>query len=258
MSNGFNPYGIAGVQQNLLENLLGSEQATRLGKFATGEQMGEMSEEFQRDVISNQKKIDALLNREKGKNVGGLFKFLSTLGGPITSGLVSGGVDMLDMYEQQKHARKQIELAKKLGLDTKWLSTFLGGQARDIASKTETMLDKMKRETNLSGMDFLTKGITSGITGYATGKIGEGIKKAFATPDAFGPLPEGEVRVADGLKGLDLLKPPTADMVDSGFFEKLIKGLKSEDPSRLLEEGGEGQNILQNLLLLISQIGGEK
>ena len=35
-----------------------------------------------------------------------------------------------------------------------------------------------------------------------------------------------------------------------------MKGLGSQDPSTLLEEGGEGQNILKNLLMMLQMGGG--
>ena len=35
-----------------------------------------------------------------------------------------------------------------------------------------------------------------------------------------------------------------------------MKGLGSTDSSKLLEEGGEGSNILKNLLMMLAQQGG--
>ena len=253
MANVYMPYNVAGQQQALLEGLLGSKQAQKQSQFDIGQQKGEMSEEFQKEAIAAQKKQEEILERQRGGKLWEkLLPIASMFGGPIASGVLGGLQGMYGMGKESKFAKARIEEARWAGIDDKWGGTFLGGQARDITGKTETMLDRMEREADVSGMDLLTKGVTSGVKGYAMGKMGEGIK------EAFGPLKE--------MGGGDLLKLVDSGQIDiidimgggkapGGFFEKLMKGL-SQDPSTLLKGEGLGGNMLKNLLLMLQQMGG--
>ena len=250
MANGYNPYGIASTQQGLLESLLGAEQAQKTGIAAVGKQKGKMSEEFQEEMIAAQKEQERLLNKQrKGGFLEKLLPLAGMFMGPAGSGVMSGLTGMYGAKKGSDFAKQQIEKARGAGLSDKWGGTFLGQKQRDISGKTESMLDKMKMQVGLSGGDLLKTGLTEGIKGYAMGKMGEGVGEAFG----------GNLDAAAEQQGYSI--DPTygalnlADL-DKGFFEKLMKGLGSTDSSKLLEEGGEGSNILKNLLMMLAQQGG--
>ena len=252
MANGYNPYNIVGTQQGLLENLLQSEQQKKQSEMAGGVHRGEMGEKFQKEQIAAQKEQERLLQEQR--KPGFLEKLAPMLGlipgvGSIAGATLGGLTGMYRAKQQSKHAQQQIGKARGAGLDSKWGGTFLGGQAREHGAKQDTMFDKMLEQTKISGGDLLKTGLTEGIKGYAMGKMGEGVGEAFG----------GNLDAAAEQQGYSI--DPTygalnlADL-DKGFFEKLMKGLGSTDSSKLLEEGGEGSNILKNLLMMLAQQGG--
>ena len=66
MANGFNPYGMVGTQQNLIDTLLQQDQSQQLQDVGLREQKGEMVEDFEKDVIDAQKnKKKYFLEKEK-------------------------------------------------------------------------------------------------------------------------------------------------------------------------------------------------
>ena len=312
MANGYNPYGIASTQQNLLETLLGSEQAQKIGALALGEQKGEMSEEFQKEQIASQRKQKELLNQKREtKGFGGFLETIAPmLGlipgvGTIAGATLAGLSGMYKAKQQSKFAQQQIEAAKGAGLDAgKWGGTFLGKESGRIAAGNESMLDDMLEATKVSGGDLFKTGLTEGIKGYAMGKIGEGIGKTFEGAKAGDVVVGKEAKLLKGAEkaGIDTQKltetygkavgggegrlfyegldPTKSGDLFSGLSDKLgisqdelfkqLEGLEGketflsslfgegglgQDPSTLLEEGGKGQNVLQNLLMML-QLGG--
>jgi len=239
MANGYMPYNVAGQQQGLLESLMGAKQAQTQSQFGIGQQKGEMMEEFQKEAIAAQKKQEQLLQQKrKGKGLGGfLEKLVPMLGmipgvGSIASATLGGLQGMYTMGKESKFAKEQIEKARGAGLSDEWGGTFLGGQAREMTGKTETMLDKMTREADVSGMDLLTKGLTSGITGFAMGKLGEGIGESFKG------LKSGDVVTGEAAKGLKAVKKSGLDFDKLGGGEAVnidaaSGGIKNIDVSKL-------------------------
>ena len=67
MANGFNPYGMVGTQQNLIDTLLQQDQSQQLQDVGLREQKGEMVEDFEKDVIDAQKKQEEVLSRKRKK-----------------------------------------------------------------------------------------------------------------------------------------------------------------------------------------------
>jgi len=284
MANGYNPYNIVGTQQGLLESLLQSEQSQKTGALALGEHKGEMSEEFQKEQIAAQKEQERLLQQSRKK--GFLEKLLPLAGmfmGPAGSGVMSGLTGMYGAKKGSDFAKQQIEKARGAGISDKWGGTFLGQQQREITSETDTMFDKMKREADISDWDLGLTGLTSGISGYATGKMGEGIGEGIKGVSADREFLEGlDIDKIGGLEDLDKLTDDQfaklAKITGEGDTEKLFElisgpggrkdlnpsylkaifgaGGLGQDPSKLLEEGGEGSNILKNLLMMLAQQGG--
>ena len=179
-----NPYQLAGVQRNLLSSLVESEQSKKEQEAALGRHKGEMSEEFQKEVIEAQQKAEAALSKKRKKkgllgafeSVSGLLGLIPGIGAlPILSSTLGALGGMSAMYGQGRHAKKQAEIARQAmqlpGME-KWEGTFLGSKARDIEAESKSKFDEIARQSEMSMGDILTKGLTSGIASFATGKIG--------------------------------------------------------------------------------------
>ena len=294
MANVYNPYGIATTEQGLLENLLASDQAKTKGALATDEKKGKMKKDFQEEYQASQKEQERLLQKRRKKKlwekllpVAGMFL------GPLASGIIGGLQGMYTARQDQKFRRGHISGARAAGLQDKWDNTFLGNQAMEIKGESDTMLDELRRKTSLSGLDFTKTGILGGIEGWTSGKLGdgikEGIKAAKVAPklkdvdlseivvDDSGNLVSGSTdeqiaALGKGQKfgGTSVFKNKTADYtreelmrIQNVLGDSKMPGLKAvfgemglgKDPTTLLEEGGEGSNVLKNLLLLLSQQG---
>ena len=273
MANGYNPYGIASTQQGLLESLLGTEQAEKTGATALGKQKGEMGEEFQEEMIASQKEQERLLNKQrKGGFLEKLLPLAGMFMGPLGSAITSGLSGMYGAKKGSDFAKGQIELARGAGLSDKWGKTFLGKDARTVTGETESMLDKMKMQADLSGGDLLKTGLASGISGYAMGKTGEGIMEGIggAKLSKTPGIQEMDIAELDKLgagkkflgvgKGFgDYTSEELGKLIsqDAPYLKAIFgqSGL-GKDPTTLLEEGGEGSSVLQNLLMMLQLTGG--
>ena len=272
MANGYNPYGVASTQQNLLETLLGSEQAQKTGALALGEHKGEMSEEFQKEMIAAQKEQERLLQQQrKKKGLGGLLETVAPMLGLIpgvgtVGGAVLGGLSgMYGASKQSKHAQEQIAKARAAMLDKgKWGGTFLGKDARTVTAESESMLDEMLSKTKLSTGDLLKTGLAEGMKGYAMGEIGEGIGEAFSSSPIEAKMLDAPKDFKIGehtFKGMETIDWDALNMLESeqgGFLKKLFSGLGETDLTKLFESGTGTGNAFQNLLMLLSQATGDE
>ena len=274
MANGYNPYGIASTQQGLLESLLGTEQAEKTGVTALGKQKGEMGEEFQEEMIAAQKEQERLLNKQrKGGFLEKLLPLAGMFMGPLGSAITSGLTGMYGAKKGSDFLKGQIESARGAGLSDKWGKTFLGKDARTVTGETESMLDEMKMQAGLSTGDLLKTGLTSGITGYAMGKTGEGIMEGIGgaklakTPGIqemditeLDKLGAGKKFLGVGKEygdytGAELQKLLTskAPVLDAIFGA----GGLGKNPTTLLKEGGAGANTISQILMILKEMGAE-
>ena len=293
MANGYNPYGIANIQQDLLENLLTSEQAIQTGQTAISKQTGELTESFEKDLIAEEKRQKDLLDKKRKKSpLEKLMPLVSLATGafglsPIVGGVLSGltGAYKLDK-DRKDYLDKASVLASGTDLGNKWGKTFLGSTARQSQKGTDDIIDQLKKSaSSISNMDFLTTGLLEGIQGFTTGQMGANIGDAFTagklskdlTEDQIAALGEEGVTLddlqskavdwkrlfegydRDQLQNLLDLQSKGFDFGELGAAKtpilKSIFGKRAlgKSPSTLLEEGGEGQNILKNLLMLLTQ-----
>ena len=279
MANGYNPYSTATTQQALLESLLGAQQSSRMSDVAIGTHKSKLLDRFQRESIAAQKEQERILNRSRGSNI--LDKVISGVagyfGGPLAGGIASGLTGMLTASDQSKFEREKIEKARDAGLGSGWEGTFLGKQARDISTETDTILDKMKADTKLSGLDLLTTGVTEGIKGFSMGKLTEGIKESIDTAKLAKGLTKEQIE-ALGVKDVtadtlikdklfkdkftedeltNLIKSGTKfTEADAPILKALFEGF-GQDPSTLLggdKDSDKKGNILKNLLMFLGGI----
>ena len=243
------------------ENIWQAEQARKMQEFELAQQKGELESEFKDDIISSQRETERILQKQKkGNFFDKMLPIASMFGGPLTSSIVGGLHEMYKTKEQSKHALAQIDKAGDAGIDMeKWGNIYLKNQAKDVKGARDLQLDSLKRDAQVSGMDLLGTGLAGGMSGYAMGKIGEGITGAFkgADLDALnmpGPLPEGV-----GRQGFPFLEPFNIDpstFQDKGFIEKLMEGLGGTDLSTIIGEDKMPQ--FQNLLMILKQMQGDK
>ena len=275
MANGFNPYGIATTQQNLVDNLLTAQQSKQLGESETKKQTGEMTEDFERELIAEQKRQQEILNKKRKKGwLEKLMPAISFFAGPLAGGILSGLTGMVGLGKEKKHLLSQASALGGGNLGGKWGKTFLGSSARTAQAETDSLVDQIQGAAkDISDMDFLTTGIAEGIKGYSAGKTGANVMDAIGTGELAKGLTEdqitklGESKITDvaELAKSDLFKGVTEDQLTElmksnlvGADAPILKAIFGEQglgkaPSTLLKDGGEGQNILKNLLMLLSQ-----
>ena len=258
MANGFNPYGMVGTQQNLMDTLLQQDQSRQLQDVGLREQKGEMLEDFEKDVIDAQKKQEEILSRKRKKGwLEKLMPVVSLFAGPLAGGILSGLTGIVGLGKEKKHLKSQIGNLKGMpGFESKYGGTFLGSGARETQSEMDSLVTGMEQSYKDIGFDdFLMTGLTEGIKGYGTGKLGtsvkEGLGKAFGTPVA--PMKEA---VGNKLATVDWEALDKLQGDQGGFFEKLFTGLGEglgTDPGTLLKDN-KGQDILKNILMMYSQM----
>ena len=287
----YNPYNVAASGQNLLETLLGADQAKLKGQSAVGEHKGEMIEEYQDESIAAQKTQEELMSKgRKGKWWEKVLPIAGMFMGPMGSAILGGLQGMYTAKQQSKHALGQIGAARGAGVDVgKWGNTFLGSGARETKAASDLMFDSLTRDAQVSDMGLLKSGLTSGITSYAMGKMGEGVMEGVKGGQLAKSAPK--------LEGAELLKAPTkAEMtafgpksfteskglpLDFGKGEKflgvgkgygdyssqeleklfsskapILEGIfggggLGKDMSQLLEQGGTGQNSMASILAML-------
>ena len=232
-----NPYQLAGVQSNLLSSLMESEQSKKEQEAALGMQKGKMGEKFQKELIAAQQEAEAELSKKRKKkgfsgfleSIVPLLGFIPGVGTGLSAGLGALG-GMFSMKEQSEHAQKQTEAARqamKLPGMSKWKDTFLGQRARDVEAESKRKFDEMARAAEVSTGDLFKKGLTSGISSYAMGKVGEKIGGAIEGAKADVLLPASEV----SKKGLEKLQGLEATL-ESGLIGPQIPGVE-----KIVKEG---------------------
>jgi hypothetical protein len=261
MANGFNPYGMVGTQQNLIDTLLQQDQSQQLQDVGLREQKGEMVEDFEKDVIDAQKKQEEVLSRKRKKGwLEKLMPVVSLFAGPLAGGILSGLTGIVGLGKEKKHLKSQIGNLKGMpGFESKYGGTFLGSGARETQSEMDSLVTGMEQSYKDIGFDdFLMTGLTEGIKGYGTGKLGtsvkQGLGKSFAAQPSEGDLVKDIL--GDGKLGADITDIVKLQDTDPGFFKKLFTGLGEglgTDPGILLKDN-KGQDILKNILMMYSQM----
>ena len=253
MANGYNPYTTSNVNLSLLDEIMGQQQTGKKLGTEIGIHKSKMRDELEAEVEAAQREQERILAKKRKKNLleSIIPGIASLFGGPLAGGIASGLTGMLAMGDEQKHAKKQIDLARDAGIDKTWEDTFLKSEARDISTQTDTVLDEMEDATKLSGLDYLTKGLTEGVIGYGAGKVGQNVKDAFSLKGLEGEKLIGLAESGD-IDITDVVKGKIAPDWNEGFFKKLKKGL-SVDPSTLFSGKGGDKDLLQNLLMLLQK-----
>ena len=254
MSNGYNAYSIASGLVDSTENIWQAEQARKMQEFELAQQKGELESEFKEDIISSQRERERILQQQKkGSFFDKVLPLAGMFAGPVGSAVIGGLHGMYKTKEQSKHALAQIDKAGDAGIDMeKWGNIYLGNQARDIKGARDLQLDSLKRDAQVSGMDLLGTGLAGGMSGYAMGKIGEGVK------EAFGPLKEmggGDLLDLAGSGQIDITDIVGGGKAPGGFIEKLMEGLGGTDLSTMIGEDKMPQ--FQNLLMILKQMQGD-
>ena len=183
------PYRVAQTQSALLDSLLGGDQKTSKARLETKAQKGRLSEEFDRELIEAEKAAEKELKKKRKKKWWEkIAPVLSLFTGPIGAGVISGLTGMYGASKGESHARKQIRAAKVASkMDPRWKKNFLSKPMREQEETKRKAFDEMLDSINLSGMDILTTGITSGLQGYGMGKIAQGIGDAWKGASAVTP-----------------------------------------------------------------------
>ena len=232
MANGYNPYAAAQGQTDLLENLLLASNIEKKSDESLAKQKKEMTDEFEQDLTDAQLKQERALQKEKKKNpfrtllkVGSMF--LPGIGPVISNALLS----MEKLKSESDFAKGQIDKARKYGLDTsKYEGTFLGSGAIKQKKQSDSLLDSLREDAKVSGIDMLGAAAKGAFEGYQMGKIGQSLTAPAGTP----------INITDGSK-----------IMDSSFLEGFnvsdITKAIGEGSSTVTPELGFFENILKNL-----------
>ena len=258
-----------------------------------------MIEEYQDESIAAQKTQEELMSKgRKGKWWEKVLPLAGMFMGPMGSAILGGLQGMYTAKQQSKHALGQIGAARGAGVDVgKWGNTFLGSGARETKAASDSMFDSLTRDAQVSDMGLLKSGLTSGISSYAMGKMGEGIKGGIKGVSAdkellaaakktgldttnmldtgglsvdttYGHMGDlstvdaealaklnmdfgkgmGNANAMDTLKKLSGLQAGGGDSYLSAIFGE--KGM-GQDMSKLLKEGGTGQNSMASILAML-------
>jgi hypothetical protein len=116
MSNGVNPYGLAGIERNLREGLIKGQFGTREAKLETEERKEEDTATFER--LWNRIQEEALRKANKNKGLFDIANFISLGLGPVGAGITSGLSSYFKGRQKQKgmkHLLNRPELAKYKG-----------------------------------------------------------------------------------------------------------------------------------------------
>ena len=253
MANGYNPYTTSNVNLSLLDEIMRQQQTGKKLGTEIGIHKSKMRDELEAEVEAAQREQERILAKKRKKNfLESIIPGVASLfGGPLAGGIASGLTGMLAMGDEQKHAKKQIDLARDAGIDKTWEDTFLKSEARDISTQTDTVLDEMEDATKLSGLDYLTKGLIEGVIGYGAGKVGQNVKDAFGIGE-FGKFEEFASADPEDFSTVEKFGWIPGEKTEGTFFEKLKKGL-SVDPSTLFSGKGGDKDLLQNLLMLLQK-----
>ena len=289
------PYQVAHTQSSLMDSLLGGDQGTSMARLETKTQKGRLSEQFEQEFTDKQKEMEKELNKKRKKKWFEKFApILSLFAGPIGAGVVGGLTSMYGLSKDESHARKQIQRAKVVSkMDPRWKKNFLSKPMREQEESKRTTFDKMMDSINVSGMDILTTGLTSGLQSYGMGKIAQGIGSAWkgagtvAAPQMnitdivkgthgagglnVGKMVEssyGKGLAASGLSSADYAQGLTPEGLKIGSgklkeFTKLLKESMSKEGgvSNLRELFEDNEELLQNLLYSLQwgqQLGDER
>ena len=281
MANGFDPYALAQGLIDTTEAGYGAQQAQKMGDISTVEQVGQMGEEFQKDILSSEREQERILNKQRKP---GLLEQLAPIaamfipGGPLISGLISGAMGMYSAKKGEKHAKGKIAKARGLtGLDPKWARTLFGKEAIVEESKKDTMLDKLREQTKVSDLSLLTTGLEDAVKGYAMGEAGEGVTASIKNVKLQKALEGADIDLenidvdklnkfkaehfdkswmpgAGDVKIEDLAKSGKL-MEDPRYLKQIFADLK--DPDNLLKGDGSGEKAMKYLALLADMAGGE-
>ena len=233
MANGYNPYAAAQGQTDLLENLLLASNIEKKSDESLAKQKKEMTDEFEQDLTDAQLKQERALQKDKKKNpfrtflkVGSMF--LPGIGPILSNALLS----MEKLKSESDFAKGQIYKARKYGLDaSKYEGTFLGSGAIKQKKQSDSLLDSLREDAKVSGIDMLGAAAKGAFEGYQMGKIGQSLTAPAGTP----------INITDGSKLMD-----TMDF-SGGFDVSDITKAIGKGSSTVTPELGFFENILINL-----------
>ena len=199
------PYQIAGTQRNLIDSLLSGEQQVGTGMLETKKKKGELKGEFEDELLAAQKKAEKELEKQRKKKwYEKALPFASLFGGPLTAGLVSAISSMYGLKQSEKHAKGQIEKAKIAAmLDPKWKKNFLSSAYKEQKEDKRKAFKEMAEGVDVSGMDLLSTGLMSGVTGWGAGKLMQGIGDAWTGAGEVGKASSIPAQGAGGMGPLD-------------------------------------------------------
>ena len=195
MANGYNPYTAAQGQTDLLENLLLASNIEKKAGESLAEQKKEMADEFEQDLTDAQIKQERELQKKKKKNP---FKTLLKVGSMFLPGigpvLANALLSMEKLKSESDFAKGQVDKARKYGLDaSKYEGTFLGSGAMKQKKQSDSLLDSLREDAKVSGMDMLGAAAKGAFEGYQMGKIGQSLTAPAGTP----------INITDGSKIMD-------------------------------------------------------
>ena len=266
------PYQVAQTQSALLDSLLGEQQGTSMARLETKTQKSRMVEEFDKELIEAQKKTEKELNkRRKKKWWEKAVPVLSLFAGPIGAAVMSGMTSMYGASKGESHARKQIQKARIASkMDPRWKKNFLSKPMREQEEYKRKSFDKMAKDIDISGMDILTTGLTSGLQAYGMGKITQGMGEAWKgagvappgdasavfNPDVMAESAfQGDINVGDIIGNIASVPAGIAPRIGTGKlkeFAKLLKeNLSKGGASDLSEIFENNEALLQNLLFAL-------
>ena len=262
MANGYNPYAAAQGQTDLLENLLLASNIEKKSDESLAKQKKEMTDEFEQDLTDAQLKQERALQKDKKKNAFRTFlkvgsMFLPGIGPILSNALLS----MEKLKSESDFAKGQIDKARKYGLDaSKYEGTFLGSGAIKQKKQSDSLLDSLREDAKVSGIDMLGAAAKGAFEGYQMGKIGQSLTAPAGTP----------INITDGSKLMDTMDfsggfdvsdiTKAIDMGSStvtpelGFFENILKNLTETDLTQnlMLDPTAPGKSLgISNIATLL-------